>query len=332
MCYQRLEGAVETMNEPTFESTRRDSYNGRVAICQVIKGRSFAMRAARSRTRAWMDFDMHCGNHDIRDEVSESLAERYESYLRSERLRPTRYTTFTHKVISLQVRKEDAEGWFSHVFELLSNLANLDRIRVFEFDGVGEYRLPKGLLRTVARLEDGEVVETDQDAFTRFVEDLILDYRRLTVISPRDFEQAIAAVYARTARFDRVILTPRSGDGGRDVILEAAEWCGKRVIVETKRYRQRRISAEMVNSLIGVLTGEADGSMAAFLTTSRFAPRLKCHRSICKALASKSLQLLDLIAIIEGCIQTEYSPDPDHFVPALGQTGKAKPQPLISAK
>lgn len=257
---------------------------------------------------------MHCGNHDIKGEVSSALAARYELYLAFERFRPTRYTTFTHKVFSLQVRVQHAEEWFSSVFDLLANLDNLTRIRVpFGSHGDGAYRLPKGFLRIVDHAKDGEVIEIDQDAFTRFVEDLTLDYEILRRIAPRDFERAIAAVYVRTGRFDRVILTPRSGDEGRDVILEAAEWCGRRVIIETKRYRRRRISAEMVNSLIGVLTGEIDGSRAAFLTTSRFAPRLKNHRSIRKALASGSLQLLELIALVEGCIQSEYSKDPVHF-------------------
>ena len=274
------------------------------------------MRGGRSRTRAWLDFDMHCGNHDIKPEVSRSFEARYESYLKSHRLRPTTYTTFTHKVFSLQVRSQHAQDWFSSAFELLANLDNLVRIRL-GFWGDRTYRLPEGLLRVVARVEEGEVVDINPDVFIQFIHDLTLDYEILKRMSPRDFERAIAAVYARTGRFDRVILTPRSGDEGRDVVLESVEWGGRRMIVELKRYRRRRISADMVNSLIGVLTGEQRGSRAAFMTTSRFAPRLNDHRSIRKALASGDLQLLDLIHLVEGCIQSEYSDDPVHFVCGL---------------
>lgn len=300
------------MGTPTFEEIRRCSRNGKMTVRQVIKGRSFHMRAGRSRMAAWMDFDMHCGNHDVKPEVSESLAARFHLYCTLEQFRPTKYVTFTHKVFSLQVRLEHAEEWFSLAFDRLANVANLVRIRAPLF-GDTPYRLPGRLLRTVGRVPDGEVVDVDPEAFTEFIEDLTLDYEILRRMPPRDFERAVAAVYVKTGRFDRVILTPRSGDEGRDVVLEAAEWYGRRTIVELKRYRRRRVSAEMVNSLIGVLTGELDGSRAAFLTTSTFAPRLQQHRSIRKALSSGRLELLDLVHLVEGCIQSEYCKDPMHF-------------------
>jgi hypothetical protein len=300
------------MGTPTFEEIRRRSRNGKLAVCQVIKGRSFQMRSSLSRGAAWMDFDMHCGNHDIKAEVSRSMAARYDSYCTLEQFRSTKYVTFTHKVFSLQVRLEHAEEWFAIAFGQLANISNLVRIRS-SLLGEKRYRLTDKLLRTVGRVPDGEVVDVDPEAFTDFINDLTLDYEILRRMSPRDFERAIAAVYAKTGRFDRVILTPGSGDEGRDVILEAAEWDGRRTIVELKRYRRRRVSAEMVNSLIGVLTGELDGSRATFLTTSSFAPRLQKHRSIRQALSSRGLDLLDLVQLVEGCIQSEYCPDPVHF-------------------
>ncbi len=303
---------VYTMDTPSFETICRCSRNGRKSVRQVIKGRSFCMRASRSRVAAWMDFDMHCGNHDIKPEVSRSLANRYTSYCDLHHFRPTKYVTFTHKVFSLQVRLEHADEWFSLAFQQIANLDNLLRIRAPLY-GDKPYRLSPRLLRTVGHVPDGEVVDVDPGAFSDFIRDLTLDYEILRRMPPRDFERAMAAVYARTGRFDRVILTPRSGDEGRDVILEAAEWTGQRRIIELKRYLRRRVSAEMVNSLIGVLTGEGDGSRAAFLTTSTFAPRLQKHRSIRKALLSRRVELLDLVHLVEGCIQSEYCKDPMHF-------------------
>jgi hypothetical protein len=300
------------MTAPTFEEICQQSRNGKFGVREIIKGRSFDMRASRSRRAAWMDFDTHWGNHDIKDEVSRSLAARYDSYCIAEQFRPTKYVSFTHKVFTFQVRPEHEEEWFAHAFDQVADVAHLVRIRT-SLLGERRYRLTDKLLRTVDRVPDGEVVEVDSEAFTDFINDLTLDYEILRRMSPRDFERAIAAVYAKTRRFDRVILTPRSDDEGRDVILEAAEWGRRRKIIELKRYRRRRVSAEMVNSLIGVLTGERAGSRAAFITTSTFAPRLKKHRSIRRAISSRRLELLDLVQLVEGCIQSEFCNDPVHF-------------------
>lgn len=303
-----------TMVNPTFEEIRRFSRNGKFPVAHVIKGRSFQMRASQSRVSAWMDFDMHCGNHDIKPKVSQLLAAEYSDYCESEQFLTTRHISFTHKIFSFEVRRKHAEQWFSKALSRLSDVDNLVRIREPIF-GDRPYRLPAGLLRTVSRVADGTAVEVNPEAFTQFIEHLTLDYEILRRMKPHDFERAIAAVYAKTGRFDRVILTPPSGDEGRDVILEAVEWRGRRVIVELKRYRRRRVSAELVNSLMGVLTGEMDGSRAALLTTSKFAPRVKRHRSIRKALSSGHLELLELVQLVEGCIQSEYSKAPMHFGP-----------------
>ncbi|WP_419189392.1 restriction endonuclease [Stieleria marina] len=258
---------------------------------------------------------MHCGNHEIKEIVSKSLWSRYLQHLEAERYRPTMYVNVTHKVILLQVRKDFEEEWFSSAYDVCADLENLIRIRAMSWltNDKTTYELPAGILRVVGRVEDGDVVEIDKRLFTRFIEDLTMDYHILKRMSPRDFERAIAAVYARTGQFDRVILTPASGDEGRDVILEASKWGDKRMIVEVKRYRRRCVSAETVNSLVGVLTGEEPGAKAALLTTSTFAPQLKRHRSIRKALENESLELLELIELVEGCIQSDYSSEPLHF-------------------
>lgn len=271
------------------------------------------MRAGLTRTHAWLDFDLYCGNHDLRPSATEEVGERYVAYRKEHRFRTKRYWSVTHRVINLEVRRQDAEEWFAFAYGVVARVENLQRIRLDESMRMPKYSLQKGLIRVLGRTEEGEVVDIDETKFSTFITDLTLDYEILKKMSPRDFERAIAAVYVRTRRYKRVILTPPAGDGGRDLILEPVKPRSGRRIVELKRYRSRRIKAELVNALIGVLYGESPESKATVITTSTFAPRLPKHRSITKAVADGRLQMLDLVKLVEGCIQSEYSDEPDHF-------------------
>lgn len=299
---------------PDFDEFRIRSSNGKQLIWHIVDGRSFFVRAGRSRTRAWADFDMNCSNHNIKPDMSDGFAKSYARYCKQKSLRPTIYTTFTHKVWTFQVWKDDIQEWFSDAFQRLSNIVHLERIRVPDWFGSGgNYHLPADLLVIIDRVPDGEIIGINHAAFTQFVEALTFDYTILSSIHPREFEKAVAAVYARTGRFDRVILTPRSADKGRDIILESESWGDRRVLVELKQYKNRSVSAEQVNALIGVLSGEKRGSTSALLTTASFAPRIREHPSIENALTSKQIELLNFTSIIEGCIQSEYSDAPLHF-------------------
>ena len=84
----------------------------------------------------------------------------------------------------------------------------------------------------------------------------------------------IAGAY-KAAGFDEVILTPHSGDYGRDVIAIKYGLGSVRVIDQVKAYKPGHlVTADDVRALIGVLHG--DGASKGFLTTtSDFAPRLK---------------------------------------------------------
>ena len=301
------------MSKPTFESVRLASRNGRNKLDNVIKGRVISLRTSRSRSRALMDFDLFSGKHNLKLKPIQSIQDKYSQYLKAENLNPTKHANVTPTVVRLQVRLQHAQEWFSFVYKTCVNLENLQRIRVEQLSGKARYLLPSNLVSVIEEVRDGQVIKADKEEFTRFIQHLSIDYEILLRMSPRDFERAIAAVYSRTGRFDRVILTPASGDEGRDIVLESSRWGSKRMVVELKRYRRNKISAEAVNALIGVLTGEEVGSRAAFITTSTFAPRLSQHRSIRKAIDNHSLELLNLVELVEGCIQCEYSKEPLHF-------------------
>ena len=91
-------------------------------------------------------------------------------------------------------------------------------------------------------------------------------------IPPRQLEEIIAGAYER-AGFPEVILTPRSGDRGRDVIATKPGIGCIRIIEEVKAYKPgNEVTAQQVRSMIGVLDIDRNVSKGIITTTSHFAP------------------------------------------------------------
>jgi restriction system protein len=92
-------------------------------------------------------------------------------------------------------------------------------------------------------------------------------------LSAEKWEEMIAGAYDH-AGFDKVILTPRSGDLGRDVIAIKKGLGEVRIIDQVKAYKPGHlVTANDVRALMGVL--QNDGASKGFLTTtSDFAPKI----------------------------------------------------------
>lgn len=92
--------------------------------------------------------------------------------------------------------------------------------------------------------------------------------------TPREWEEIIAAAY-KAAGYDEMILTPRSGDGGKDVIATKNGVGSIRIYDQVKAYRPGHlVTADEVRSLGGVLLGNPNVTKGVVTTTSEFAPRL----------------------------------------------------------
>lgn len=93
-------------------------------------------------------------------------------------------------------------------------------------------------------------------------------------ISPEKWEEIIAGAY-KQAGFEEVILTPRSGDHGRDVIAIKKGIGHVRIIDQVKAYKPGHlVKANDVRALMGVLQGDG-ASKGILTTTSDFAPKIK---------------------------------------------------------
>ena len=74
-------------------------------------------------------------------------------------------------------------------------------------------------------------------------------------------------------RFDEVVLTPSSGDLGRDVIAIKKGFGSIRFIDQVKAFSPSHVvTANDVRALPGVLQADQNATKAIFTTTSTFAP------------------------------------------------------------
>jgi restriction system protein len=123
------------------------------------------------------------------------------------------------------------------------------------------------------KTSEGVLIETVALPWFEIIEILKKDPSAAFQIPSRTWEEIIAGAYKK-AGFDEVILTPRSGDLGRDVIAVKRGLGSVRVIDQVKAFAPNNfVTADDVRALMGVLHN--DGASKGFVTTtSDFAPKL----------------------------------------------------------
>jgi restriction system protein len=126
-------------------------------------------------------------------------------------------------------------------------------------------------------------------------------------IDPRTWEEIIAGAYSE-ADFDEVILTPRSGDKGRDVVATKRGIGSIRIFDQVKAYRPGHVvTAEEVRAMLGVITGAGNVSKGVITTTSTFAPRL-CEDEYIRNFIPYRLELKPRDALMEWLDQLANPP------------------------
>jgi restriction system protein len=124
------------------------------------------------------------------------------------------------------------------------------------------------------RTKEGQLVRAVSIPWFEIIATLARDPANAYQIDARVWEEIIAGAYRREG-FDDVVLTPRSGDKGRDVIATKHGVGCIRIIDQVKAYRPGHVvSADEVRSLFGAITLEGNVSKGVLTTTSTFAPNL----------------------------------------------------------
>ena len=133
--------------------------------------------------------------------------------------------------------------------------------------------LLQGILTFGAKTAEGRLIEIVAPPWYKIIELLERDPAVMYQMTSEQWEHMVAGAYSK-AGFEEVIVTPRSGDRGIDVIAVKHGIGTVRIIDQVKAYRPGHlVTADDVRALLGVL--HADNASKGFLTTtSDFAPKL----------------------------------------------------------
>ena len=160
----------------------------------------------------------------------------------------------------------------------------------------------RAIVEPIGADSDGSIVQTIGPAWRGILGALARDADALRHLTPRQMEELVAASYEQSG-FDEVILTPRSGDLGRDVIATKRGFCTVRIIDQVKHYApEHRVSADEVRALLGVLLSDERATKGFVTTTSTFAPGIASDRFISKHMPFR-LELVDGKALLGRLLQ-----------------------------
>ena len=134
--------------------------------------------------------------------------------------------------------------------------------------------LLQSVIERGAKTDQGDLIIAILPAWKTIIAILEKDPSAAFKIDPRKWEEIIAGAYEE-AGFDEVILTPRSGDYGRDVIAVKRGLWTVRIIDQVKAYApDRLVPANDVRALLGVLQADHNATKGLVTTTSDFAPMI----------------------------------------------------------
>lgn len=132
------------------------------------------------------------------------------------------------------------------------------------------------LLNIEQHVDEGSIISVSMVPWLALVKAIQRDPHVLFEFAknPRKFEEFIAAAYAANG-WDEVTLTPRSNDGGRDVIAVKRDYCTVRILDQVKAYSPKTlVTHDHVRAMLGVLQTDPNSSKGIITTTSDFQPTI----------------------------------------------------------
>lgn len=127
-----------------------------------------------------------------------------------------------------------------------------------------------GLILKGSHAQSSLMMRTPWEAILRLLSENPAELFRFSK-DPRAFEEFIAETYRRDGY--EVVLTPRSGDGGKDIIATRSGFGSIKILDQAKAFsRGHLVTAEDARALMGVLFMDQAASKAVLTTSSDFAP------------------------------------------------------------
>lgn len=171
---------------------------------------------------------------------------------------------------------------FSDALQFFRGVRSMERqrrlISILATAAAGATAIPaitlKAILNFGGRVDDGRLVEAVALPWFEIMKMIKADPSSIYSINPYAWEEIIAGAYSR-AGFDEVVLTPRSGDNGRDVVATKNGIGSIRIFDQVKAYKPGHlVTAEEVRAMVGTITAAVNVSKGVVTTTSDFAPRI----------------------------------------------------------
>jgi len=158
--------------------------------------------------------------------------------------------------------------------------------------GVPEILIQATVVLFGEKVSEGQLIAGVAIPWFEIITRMKQDPEFLFKIDWRKLEEIIAGAYEREG-WPEVILTPRSGDRGRDIIATRPGFGSLRIVDQIKAYNSGHlVSADEVRSMLGVLQTEANVSKGLVTTTARFAPGIERDDRL-KAVIPYRLELKD---------------------------------------
>jgi restriction system protein len=142
-------------------------------------------------------------------------------------------------------------------------------------DGAKTVKLSlSGIIIPERQVSEGILLKSTSAVWQEIAERLGADWTIAYQLSPENWEEIIAGAFKKLGY--EVILTPRSGDYGRDVIATRSGVGCVKIIGSVKAYRpDNLVPYDHVRALLGVMAGERDVSKGIIATTSDFPPNIE---------------------------------------------------------
>lgn len=133
------------------------------------------------------------------------------------------------------------------------------------------------------KVAEGTLIKSTAAVWKEIANRLANDWSLAMQLNPTQWEEMVAGAFEKEG-FDEVILTPRSGDNGKDVIAVRKGVGAIRILDSVKRYKPGHlVTKEEVHALMGVVGLDQNASKGILTTTSDFAPRLLDDPNLAKA-------------------------------------------------
>lgn len=139
-------------------------------------------------------------------------------------------------------------------------------------DATVAHLLIQGVVEPYEKHAEGNLIRAIEIPWRKIISHLKKDWSLAFKISPRQWEELIAAAFHQE-KYDEVILTPRSGDHGRDVIAIKKGVGSIRIINSVKAYKPGNlVRYDDIRALAGVVSADHNVSKGIITTTSDFPP------------------------------------------------------------